>query len=223
MNMDRELARQEIRRSWKMMYPADKKGKGIICPLCGSGSGRKGTGITENPEKPGQLKCWSCGFQGDVIDLIREKTGADYDTALKSAAAELGITIDPYRLAAAADFADTAQNAQNAAQGGFSEPDDIKPGQENKTPENAAQDAAAEDIADYRAYYKQCRQRLNDPAALSYLQARGISPETAAAYLSLGINSTRKLADEHGLIVRFGRRVLIDRVKLDEVLAEMGN
>ena len=79
--MNREAAKQEVRNSWKRLYPADRKGKGIVCPLCGSGSGTHGTGITENPKKPGQLKCWSCNFQGDIIDLIQQDTGADYNKA----------------------------------------------------------------------------------------------------------------------------------------------
>lgn len=35
--------------------------------------------------------------------------------------------------------------------------------------------------ADYTAYYEICRDRLDDPAAINYLQARGISIETAKA------------------------------------------
>ena len=36
--------------------------------------------------------------------------------------------------------------------------------------------------ADFTAYYKACRARLTDPAAVEYLQSRGISTETAAKY-----------------------------------------
>ena len=185
--MNREAAKQEVRNSWKRLYQADRKGKGIFCPLCGSGSGTHGTGITENPKKPGQLKCWSCNFQGDVIDLIQQETGADYNTALKNAAAELGIEIDPYRQSAAADFADDgddrpAQNAQNAPKPDFKESDDKKTGQQDKTPGNGAEDATAANVTDYTEYYKECNARLSDPAALSYLQARGISELVADAY-----------------------------------------
>lgn len=185
--MNREAAKQEVRNSWKRLYPADRKGKGIICPLCSSGSGSHGTGITENPKKPGQLKCWSCNFQGDVIDLIQQETGEDYNTALKNAAAELGIEIDPYRQSAAADFADDgddrpAQNAQNAPKTDFKESDDKKTGQQDKTPQRGAEEAAAANVTDYTEYYKECNARLSDPAALSYLQARGISELVADAY-----------------------------------------
>lgn len=182
--MNREAAKQEVRNSWKRLYPADRKGKGIICPLCSSGSGSHGTGITENPKKPNQLKCWNCGFQGDVIDLIQQETGADYNTALKNAAAELGIEIDPYRQSAAADFADDGDDrpAQNAPKTDFKESDDKKTGQQDKTPQRGAEEATAANVTDYTEYYKECNARLSDPAALSYLQARGISELVADAY-----------------------------------------
>lgn len=181
MKLNREEARQEIRRNWRHFYPADRK-HGIICPLCTSGSGSKGTGITENPQKPGQLKCWSCGFTGDVLDLIQQETGADYNTALQDAAAELGIEIEPYRASAAADFADTedAQSARqtvSAAAGGEKHADALK------SPETGAQTPTAAAVEDFTAYYRKCAAQLEDPEALSYLQARGISPATAARFL----------------------------------------
>lgn len=180
--MNREEAKQEIRRSWKHFYPADKKGTGIICPLCGSGSGKKGSGITENPKKPGQLKCWACDFSGDILDLISQDTGADFNTALNNAAAELGITIDHYRPDAAADFADVTQGAQKARQEPLKKEAEENTRQPEKTPGTAAPDVEAAAVADYRAYYAECKARAKDPAAISYLQARGISQETAADY-----------------------------------------
>ena len=184
--MDRDTAREEIKRSWKRLFPADKKRKGIICPLCGNGEGSSGDGITENPRKPGQLKCWKCGFQGDVIDLIKEQTGADYNTALQTAAADLGITIDAYRptaASAAADFAEAdRQDAQRAAQSDRTGADNKTPAAQQKPAAGGAQDGAEGETEDFTEYYKRCRANLGTPAAISYLQARGISPETAAAY-----------------------------------------
>lgn len=202
--MDRDEARQEIRRNWKRLFPADRKGKGIICPLCGSGSGKNGTGITEDPKRPGQLTCWNggCGFKGDAIDLIRQRDGVDYITAIKTAAAELGITIAPRRMTAASAAADfdihnltlednswmndtpkpPAHTAQKAPQGDTQNIPNETPAQAANAPENGTQQGTAASVANYSAYYKQCGERLSDPAAISYLQARGISPETAAAY-----------------------------------------
>ena len=196
--MNREAAKQEIRRSWKSLFYADRKGRGVICPLCGSGSGPKGSGITEDPKKPGNLKCWACDFQGDAIDLIMRRDNCDYNTALNSAAYDLGIKLDPYKPTAAEDFAPAAADrektrtepapAQNAAQSEIKPAEDKKPAADANAPQKGAQEAAGESVADYTAYYERCARNLSDPAAVSYLQARGISPETAAAY-HLGYDS----------------------------------
>lgn len=168
--MDRQAAIEEIRSSWRRLYPADSKGKGIICPLCGSGSGAHGTGITGDSThgKPNSLKCWSCGFTGDVLDLIQQETGADFNTAINNAAADLGIIIDAY-------------NSVERAKRDFSSADDKKPAAANTTPKNATEQPT-EATTDYTAYYEQCRSNLSKPAAISYLTARGISTDTAAAF-----------------------------------------
>lgn len=168
--MDRQTAIEEIRSSWRRLYPADKKNKGIICPLCSSGSGSKGTGITGDRThgKPNSLKCWSCGFTGDVLDLIQQETGADFNTALNTAANDLGIVIDAY-------------NSVEQARRDFSTTDDKTPAATETTPKTATE-TPTEAITDYTAYYEQCRANLSNPAAISYLTARGISTDTAAAF-----------------------------------------
>lgn len=168
--MDRQTAIEEIRSSWRRLYPADKKNKGIICPLCNSGSGSKGTGITGDRThgKPNSLKCWSCGFTGDVLDLIQQETGADFNTALNTAANDLGIVIDAY-------------NSVEQARRDFSTTDDKTPAATETTPKTATE-TPTEAITDYTAYYEQCRANLSNPAAISYLTARGISTDTAAAF-----------------------------------------
>ena len=176
--MQREDARQEIRRNWKRLFPTDRKNKGIICPLCNSGSGEHGTGITENPRKPGQLKCWNCGFQGDVIDLIQQARGTDYNTALKEAAADLGISIDYYR-----QNGSERRDAQKALNSGGEGANVQKPVKEDRGAQESAQKAtdaknrepAADISTDYSQYYMQCEDNIFEPAAVSYLQARGIS------------------------------------------------
>ena len=213
--MNREAAKQEIRRSWKSLFYADRKGKGVICPLCDNGKGSDGDGITENPKKPGNLKCWKCGFQGDAIDLIMKRDNCDYNTALNNAAYDLGIKIDPYKPTAAEDFkpdydihnlvlndnswmndtpkpptaADREKSkAPTPAQSNLKPAEDKKPAAAANVPQKGAQEAAGESVADYTAYYEQCARNISDPAAASYLQARGISPTTAAVY-GLGYDS----------------------------------
>lgn len=52
----------------------DNSGKGFVCPLCDSGTGDNGTGLTIGTENKNYFQCWnvSCGFGGDVFDLINE-------------------------------------------------------------------------------------------------------------------------------------------------------
>ena len=40
-----------------------------ICPVCGNGSGRDGTGITEITGKQGKWHCFKCNFTGDIYDI----------------------------------------------------------------------------------------------------------------------------------------------------------
>lgn len=174
--MTRDEAVQEIRSKWRYFFPPDKSKKGIVCPICGNGSGSDGDGIRENPKskKPGGLICFKCGFKGDILDLLQQTTGADYNTVLSTAADSLGITIDRYRPTAADDFRKAPQQAATPS-------GDSLTAAAEKTPQGSAQDATEhEPLADYTEYYGECMERLKDPAAVSYLQARGIKPETTA-------------------------------------------
>ena len=114
--MNREEARQYIIERGKDHLTPDKSGKGFICPICGSGSGRKGTGITT---KDGvHFTCWAgCFTNADIIDIIGLETGAtDYNSKLEAAAAEYGITIETYhRSTPQEDFAPIAAEYQKQA------------------------------------------------------------------------------------------------------------
>ena len=153
--MDREQAKNEIRRRWKELYSADKKGKGIICPLCGNGSGKDGDGIRENPKSRirGGLICFKCGFKGDVFDLIQQEQGVTFHESLKIAAESLGIVLDSYQDHNSTDILNHA-------------PEPARPPQSVPT--------------DYTEEIRQYQAQLQ--MAIPYLQARGISFETASAY-----------------------------------------
>lgn len=174
--MTREHAKEEIRRSWKQLFPADRKRKGIICPLCGSGSKEHGSGITENPNKPGQLKCWACGFQGDAIDLIKERDSLSYGEALEQAAAFLGIPLDPFtpgeQARPAVDPARAAQIRNGQRQQKAQEP----------APEPPQEEPEEEPEEDYLEYFRACATRRSDPAFKEYISRRGISAETAERF-----------------------------------------
>lgn len=183
--MEREQARQEIRQRWREIIPeyastAKKKVNGeksYICPFCGHGKGGDGLTLNTKSKDRNGLKCFGCDFSGDILDLIQRKTGADHNTALKMAADTLGITIDPQ----GGDRVKDRQERFKAALKDFKPADTEKPAEAAKTPEKGAQEATETAAADYMPYYKRCKARLDDPAAISYLQARGISRETAAA------------------------------------------
>lgn len=180
--MDREAARQEVRAAWETILDlelpeAERRVNGhtsYICPFCGHGS--HGDGLTVNPRSydGNGLKCFSCGFSGDVIDLIQKRDGKTYSQALTSLADDLGIIVDDYgpsyEAASADDFLELPGEQTN--------------GNVNAHPEKkpATGAPAAPQGDDLTAYYNECRKRINDPAAASYLLARGISPATAAAY-----------------------------------------
>lgn len=159
--MEKQQAINEIRNRWRDLYQADRNG-GIICPICGSGNGTHGTGITENKAKPGQLKCWQCDFQGDIIDLIEKEKNIEFYPAVQEAARRLNIVIENER----------SRGAVNERSGK----------RENIQAERESPAEAAE-MPDLTEYYIQCNKRINDPAAASYLQARGISKELQERYL----------------------------------------
>lgn len=92
--MTREEARLHIIGSAKEYLKPDNSGKGYICPVCGSGGGNKGTGITT---KDGvHFTCWrGCFTSADLIDIIGLEYGVeDYNQKLTSAADALGISIE---------------------------------------------------------------------------------------------------------------------------------
>ena len=94
--MNREEARSYILEHAKDYLKPDKSGKGYMCPICGSGGGAHGTGITENPKSRGHFTCWAgCFENADIIDIIGVKYLIDdYNGKLQRACEEFGIFID---------------------------------------------------------------------------------------------------------------------------------
>lgn len=207
MKLDRGTARQEVRARWRDIITeytdqAREKVNGkpsYICPFCGHGT--NGDGLTHNPKgKPGNLKCFGCSWSGDIIDLISQHTGADYNTALTMAAGEIGIEIEPTRASAREDFADNRREAAKMTQEGAP----ISKGMETPTesgngPQEAKTSPQAGQMPDYSAYYAECEKRLEDPRAAAYITGRGISIETARRY-NLGFDPQADPAKAPGAI-----------------------
>ncbi|NCD12084.1 MAG: DNA primase [Epsilonproteobacteria bacterium] len=70
--MDKNEAIEYVRNNAADILPKDKSGKGYICPICNSGSGKNGTGLTT---KDGQhFTCWAgCYTNSDIIDIMGQK------------------------------------------------------------------------------------------------------------------------------------------------------
>lgn len=187
---EREQIRQEIRASWRqilrtMTAPAKRNVNGetsYICPICGHGKG--GDGLTRNPEsKDGNgIKCFGCGFSGDIIDLYQATTGeTDYNNALAALAGKIGKTLPGAGNDQATPKTDRAERAESIET-------DTRQGNtplQAETPESAAESATAAPL-DFRPYYEACScgklTAETAPEAIAYLNARGISEKTAAAY-----------------------------------------
>lgn len=176
--MDQAQAIHEIRRNWRDIITsftgvAKKKSQGeetYICPFCRHGE--NGDGLKSNPKSHdgNGLKCFVCGFSGDIIDFVKELKNCTPEEAREICAARIGITIDKYN---------PAQNDFKRGKSDYSSRIDRNTAETAKTPQSASQ---SEITKDYTEDFKKWREQLSDPAAVSYLSARGISIETAREY-----------------------------------------
>lgn len=178
--MTREEARQEINRRPELVLSQLQKSKGgkqYVCPICGSGSegGRNSDGaLTFYPDN-NRFFCFAChdkpdtfGGKGqDILGALRLL----WDCSETEVFDRAGLPIE----------GSGTQRATRSAQSDFSE---VK---RDKTPPTAErQETASQELteaADLTAYFAECRDRLKkSPQAISYLQARGISLDTALQY-----------------------------------------
>lgn len=173
--MNRTEAKEVIksRISCKDFLQKSKHGS-YVCPFCHSGEGQHHSGALKVYDT-NTFTCHACGKSGDVIDLYQQIKGADYNTAISELAALAGVTIDTPQNAKKGPFNSSKQSDKSNMQ-----KDDKSP----KTGQIKSEKAISETppAADYTEYYKLCRERLEDPAAVSYLNGRGISLELAQKY-----------------------------------------
>lgn len=168
--MNREQAKEYLRSHGKDLLTPDKSRKGFICPICGSGGGVKGTGITT--EDGIHFTCWAgsgCFKHSDIIDIIGQRDGlTEYRDKLEAACREAGITIDApssyRRTTAREDFSEVEEN-QKQDRNEQDTHSDIH------TSVYAQQQEAE---ADYTAYYALCHSRI---ASTDYPAQRGLSAE----------------------------------------------
>lgn len=159
--LDTERMKTECRERATEYLKRDRKGKGYLCinPICTSGTGAKGTGMST---KDGiHYKCFSCGAYGDIIDLIAMSNGkedADYIDKLKLACDKL--YVPQYK-----KDEPTPKRTDS--------PKRI----ENKTT------ATPKPQKDFKKFYATCQEELKASAeGKAYLEKRGISLYTALKY-----------------------------------------
>lgn len=147
----------------KAMTEPDKSGRGYVCPVCGSGSGKHGTGLTPVKGKPGYYHCFAAGCEfehGDILELIG-KTYRLQDTAAQ---------IEKAGQLIGRDF--TNKNEWKEAP-----KTKEQSGTKNKNTLQNNDTKATQNIKDFMA---QARAALPvSDTALQYIARRGISYETA--------------------------------------------
>ena len=93
------MQKDEIIRTIRTKFPdvflQKARKRGWICPECHNGEGKDGDGIVLN-KKTSTYKCFRCGFNGDILDLIGKTFNLpDFKDQLDKAVEIYGLTQNP--------------------------------------------------------------------------------------------------------------------------------
>ena len=158
--MNRTEAKEYIRENATNILHKDKSGKGYICPICGSGTGKNKTGISTKDKI--HFTCWAGCFQNsDIIDII----GKQY-----------GITDDHYKFNKAYEVF-----GLDIESGGIEKVKEIKPAPLQKSANIQNVDTKPE-TEDYTDFFLQAHKNINKT---DYPQQRGLSKDVIDRF-SLG-------------------------------------
>lgn len=146
-----------------------------ICPNCGSGSGQHKTGAVQYYPDTQRWYCHKCRTLGDIFTLYELEHGVNFNTALRALAEQLGTSVEPHSTKPARKCPPAPSPVQSGS--------------------------APKDLSDY---FAECRARLHDPAAVSFLSGRGIGVKTAAS-CGLGFDPRADPAGSH----RYCARIII--------------
>lgn len=156
--MTRKEAKEEITSRSLEYFQPDRSGRGYICPVCGSGSGRKGTGIQTKDGRHFTCFAGGCFTSADIFDIIGVQYGlSSFPEKLDKAAECFGIDLE--RDSAPLERARTPQNRRSCTSTGNYTPD-------SKTPQRASQTS-------YTAYFENAAAHIGETD-----YHRGISVET---------------------------------------------
>lgn len=112
--MERQDARERLKgylRNYVESVTQKSKGANLyVCPLCGSGTGKSGTGAF-SIKNGTSWKCFSCNAGGDIFDLYGAINGTtDHNEQLRGLSEMYGIQVASYRSTAQEDFSPEYQN-----------------------------------------------------------------------------------------------------------------
>lgn len=182
--MDRERAKEYMRTSAKEYLTPDGSGKGFICPLCNSGSGPHGTGMTTKDQI--HFTCWACNDikNADIFEIIGKEYGlTDFNDQVKKAAELFHIDLEgPGKTSAQDDF--KAPLIHNI--------DELK----------SASHKAAEDV---KAYLDECHSRATQT---DYYSRRGIGQDLIDRF-NLGYDPKCQLSNNQGKVYATWRAAII--------------
>lgn len=172
----------------------DNSGRGWVCPLCGAGKGKHGTGIVEDAHRPGYFKCFSagCDFYGDILELLGVMQGVKGDTVKEIQEAERILGVDLMDKKQDINYRQgTAMPTADAVFGNGSDKNMVQTDVNKPLPSETVTDAGqAEKIV---KYINGCAERLETSVpGLTYLAGRGISAETAKRF---GLGYTERYND----------------------------
>lgn len=146
--------------------------KGYICPICNSGSGPKGTGITTKDKV--HFTCWAgCFSNSDIIDILAKRDGYDHEsniTKLRNACKAFNIKLDNVR-SVQTEHAPLDWNGDPIYEAVQTEPEAPAP-EQPQTNEQKAPSLKAEPV-NYSAQIRAWNSHLNE---CDYLTKRGIDP-----------------------------------------------
>lgn len=118
--MERQDAREQLKgylRNYVESVTQKSKGANLyVCPLCGSGTGKSGTGAF-SIKNGTSWKCFSCNAGGDIFDLYGAINGTtDHNEQLRGLSEMYGIQVASYRSTAQEDFSPEYQNHAKSEQ-----------------------------------------------------------------------------------------------------------
>lgn len=139
----------------EIYFTQKAKNGGYICPVCGNGSGRDGTGVRLIKGQTFRYKCFKCGTSGDVINFYAAEHHISNSDALKQVFTLYGLDSPIYKSLVASE-------RQNKTDGEV----------EEITEDLQLKNIIAEDMEKAAENLKQT----------SYFESRGISREIAEQY-----------------------------------------